>query len=295
MMPFKSIIYGLLHIFLRLTNFRLLALLIAVVYSACIVFLHAPIVKVVLAFMNGLGRQNFNNLVVLSAVAFTITAALLFYSLLREFPHKRQLKLLLFAAQVLLIVIHFVFLLELSIELIHATAYSVLSILLYAAFRRFGIAALLSIPVMLLDEWYQYRVLYLGYVQFFEANDVVLDLLGSGFGFLTVAFLGVNTAETAKRFIAIDRLLIVLFALALVGMIVGCVFPVYQNDVCNYSLFTLNNLEHPEIFWQVHPDHGSIYNVLHPYAAIVITTLLCLYYSVWDTLFLNNERVGSGA
>ncbi|MCB9205669.1 MAG: hypothetical protein H6603_11875 [Flavobacteriales bacterium] len=180
------------------------------------------------------------------------------------------------------LIIHFFVLTEMNIEFIHAVEFGLLSVLIYPLTGRFGGAIALALPIMMFDEWYQYQVLF-DYVEQFELNDVVLDLLGAGL-FLSLLKMfnqGGKAASTAFFQRAEVYLLLVLIIGVVAAMMFGWVVP-YEETASKHTWLVLNAIKEPYGFWRVHPYIGSTYHVLEPISGLVIVLILSLGYLLMD-------------
>ncbi len=254
-----------------------------IAYSLAIILLHDTFVNISILVMNNYSLPVYNILVrnVFGGLGFVLFVFLLFK--ITKSNQKLLLLFYLFSVAVLM-GIHAAFLFEMNIEIIHAIEYALLALLMYSFTGRYGAAIIFCIPVMLIDEWRQYLVLYPGYTQYFEFNDIVMDVLGCGFAMLAlkisgVEFSGKNVAVFYKR---AEFIFLAIFVFSFFILLQTCVFSAHIKYSCNNTLIPLSKLENPDSFWQIHSFTKATYHVLSPVNGMLIITALCLFFMALD-------------
>ncbi|MBK7149891.1 MAG: VanZ family protein [Bacteroidetes bacterium] len=76
--------------------------------------------------------------------------------------------------------------------MIHALEFTWLVFLLFPVANRYSAAICLTLPFMLLDEWYQYILLYPEFNDYFDLNDILMDTYGCGLMMVLLMLLGVK-------------------------------------------------------------------------------------------------------
>lgn len=265
-------------------NSLLNALLVAG-YSYFIVFMHPAVVEVSINIMNSLSLEVYNYWIKIISVAIMMVLS---YVILHQIWHqkeKRGIKLFFLITTVTLMAIHAITMFEMNIEIIHGLMYGILTLLLFPLTGRYATAIIYALPVMLYDEWYQYILLYPDYVQYYELNDIIMDLLGSGlmiailFSFDILPFK--NNKPILKR---LEWYVIPVLIVATVFIIASCYVAIYPKDVCNNTVFVLNKLSQPELFWQIHPFTKAKYHVLSIGEALILIATLCYGYAMLDVI-----------
>jgi hypothetical protein len=257
-----------------------LNLLLIVLYCAFIIFMH-----------DQLTLPNYNQWVKYIGIA---SALLILIYLSKAIFHNnaiRKLKIAVVLIIALLWAIHVSIMLEMNIEIIHGLMYSILAFLLFAYTGRFAATLIIALIFMLLDEYCQYIILYPGYVQYYELNDVILDILGC---YITFSLLIVKDIQPHYNLIPLKkRYELYLFPFVLLLLLVGlfsCFFVVYPKDVCNNTLFVFNRLANPELFWQKHPFTQAVYHVVSLWEAVLIIAIFFIGFVALDCFYKNKTK-----
>lgn len=256
-----------------MTKRRFLSLLV-VLYSFAIIHLHDFFVQLSVVAMNYFSLPTYNVLVqntiaVLGVLLISITSW-------KAFKNKRFRLFGFFLCYCILLFIHWLFLFEMNIEIIHAFEYGILALLLYFVTQNVAAAIVLCLPIMLLDELNQYLFLYGNYNKYFEFNDIVLDILGA-----SIFLLLFKIFEKNPKFVSIplskrkEFWILTLFYLNFLVLTLSCVFAVHETAKCGNTIFVLSKIDFPEKFWQVHAFTKAVYHILSPYAGAFIIFLLC--------------------
>ena len=183
------------NILIRAVNWleqrRLLNLALVFAYFIFIFLMHVPIVKLSVWVQWHLSLPVYNNVVKGGSILLLVLYLALCFTQLKSHSGNRQLKITYLFLVLSFIILHFRIMFEMNIEIIHIFQYSILAFLLFPLTRRFGAAVCFAIPFMLVDEWNQYINLYPDYVEYFEFNDVILDINGCGLAMVTLYICGV--------------------------------------------------------------------------------------------------------
>jgi len=267
-----------------LKEHRSVNLLLLVAYIFFILFAHGAFVSLSVVVMNALSLPVYNHLVaLLVALAPLVVGALVYRALKRKMkPDPRGLFFLVLVLSGL--VVHFFVFTEMNIEFIHAMEFGVLAALIYPLVGRFGAAIVGALPVMLVDEWYQYKVLF-DYVEYFDFNDILLDLLGAGLFLSLLRVLGVGSEEQATHLLKRSELYVLGLIVLLTTVFLSTnVMVCYSSDVTNNTWLILNDINAEYGFWRVHPLIGSTYHVLEPMAGMITVFGVCVAYFFMDPM-----------
>ena len=267
-----------------LANRPLVNLTLVFAYFIFIFVMHVPCAKLSVFVEHHLSLPVYNTVVIaLSVTLLILYLAFISLGLKRNtdnFLHK--IIYLLFA--LLLIILHFNIMFEMNIEIIHVFQYSILAFLLFPLTRRFGAAVCFAIPFMLVDEWNQYINLYPGYVQYFEFNDVILDINGCGLAMITLYIAGVKGAEHIKPLWKRPEFFSILsFGLGMLIAVKTCFIALYAADKCDNTWLVLNVIKEAPAFWRKFPGRDIVYHIMQPVEAIVVIIALALFYMGLDS------------
>ncbi len=201
----------------------LLNVALAIGYVAFILLGHDTFVRLSIDVMNALTLPVYNVVVgsITAMVGLGFVGMLLLR--LRHNGRDRNRQLLFLSALVLALVLHHFMLFEMNIEVIHAALYAGLAVILFPFTSRVGTTLILALPVMMLDEWYQYRVLYPDYVLYFDFNDILMDQLGGALALCGMGILGVRIAPQRRSALLKDVLLLIGMLMAFGVALLSCV------------------------------------------------------------------------
>ncbi|MCF8277166.1 MAG: hypothetical protein K9J17_10550 [Flavobacteriales bacterium] len=270
-------------IFQWLSDHRLINFLLVISYVLFLIFAHDSFVNLSVVVMNSLSLPVYNRVVATTSLIVLLALIGLIY---RAFNSKMQVDKqgFLFASLVLSgLVFHFFVFTEMNIEFIHAMEFGLLSAIIYPLFGRYGAAIICALPVMLVDEWYQYIILYPDYVEYFDLNDILLDLLGAGL-FLSIVklFLGAPKSQPLSLFRRPELyILLSMVGVTIILLATSQVVP-YTNFANENTWLVLNAIKIDYAFWRVHPVIGSTYHVLEPIYGLITVFGVCLIYLAMD-------------
>ncbi|MCF8256349.1 MAG: hypothetical protein K9J06_02285 [Flavobacteriales bacterium] len=255
---------------------------LAAAYVAFILFGHDTFVKLSIRAMNALTLPVYDAVVaaITVAVGVAFLTALVFF--IRKNGPQRPRQIFYLSAIVLMLVLHYSLLFEMNIEVIHAALYAGLAFLLFPFARRPGATILLALPVMMLDEWYQYRVLYPESVQYLDLNDVLMDVLGSGLMLCGMWTVGVRMEVDRSLFLKDMVMLAVLVSICAMAL-AGCVVVLFPGHSCPQTWLVLNRLPDPMEFWRVHPFTGRTYHAMPPLEGLAVISAVTLFFTGMGT------------
>lgn len=265
------------------TQNRLINLLLVIGYVVFLVFAHEWFVNLSVKVMNGLSLTIYNRLVAVISASGLVGVLGLVGLAVRSKANVQRSGVLFVMAILAALVVHFFVFTEMNIEFIHAMEFGLLAALIYPLVGRYGAAVIYSLPVMLFDEWYQYQVLF-DWVEYFDFNDILLDLLGAGL-FLAVLKTFNNAAEMPAPIFKRPEVYVLLFmVLAVLLLLLSSAVVPYPENVEPNTWLILNNIKEPYGFWREHPLIGSSYHVLEPIAGLVTVFAVCLIYLTMDPI-----------
>jgi len=253
-----------------------ITLVLIFIYSFSIVLLHDPLVNVSVFVMKRMSIQGYNTFISSISLFSLLTFIVIFIVQIKKHQDSIKMKISLLIFIISFLLIHYVYLLEMNIEIIHAFAYGGLIFLFFSFFKRWAAAVIFSIPVMLIDEWNQYINLYPTYVEYWELNDVVLNTLGEIFVLFFLFSMNVKPEKSNQlwfkkpEFIFASSLIILFVVLSFTK-----VFVLHQNQTVGYTQFVMSRLQNHQLSWHVHGLTKKVYYILNPKEALVIVIFLC--------------------
>lgn len=262
----------------QLEKNSLLNMALVMIYGTALIFLHDFFVQLSVKTMNNLSLTVYNKVVLVISIVSGILVLIFLLRKLYRKKEERGKKIFFCLATLSLIALHYRFLFEMNIEVIHVAEFMLLSVFLFPLCGSFGGAVIFTLPFIFVNEWYQYVVLYPDYIRYFEFNDVVVDLLGCG---LAMIFLWISGVEEKQNRVSYFKNPEIIFLVGInvlfVVLLVTCVFVLYPGNTCENTFLVLNRLENPHLFWQRHV-YGAMYHVMKPIEGMIAMNVLCLFF-----------------
>ncbi len=253
-------------------------------YYVFIFVMHVPCAKLSVFVEHHLSLPVYNKVVKSISILLLLLFVVFAFTHLKDRPGNRRHKVTYLVLALSFIILHFRIMFEMNIEIIHIFQYSILAMLLFPLTRRYGAAVCFAIPFMLVDEWNQYINLYPGFVQYFEFNDVIIDINGCGLAMITFYILGVRGSDNVQPFWKRPEfILIITFTIAVFIAVKTCLIALYTADKCDNTWLTLNIIKEPQFFWRKFPGRDAVYHVMQPVEAIVAIIVLALFYFGLDS------------
>jgi len=263
---------------------RIMNLLLVLLYFVFIYYMHVPVAQLSVWVMNNLSLPLYNKVVLSISGLLLILFVIVMFVQLNKHRDNRLLKIIYLLFTIVIIIIHFYTMFEMNIEIIHIFEYSILALLIFPLTRRFGASVLLAIPFMLVDEWHQYIVLYPGYVEYFEFNDIMMDMYGCGLAMVSLMICGVRGEWPIQPLWRRTEFIFLIAGLVAIAIAVHtCFISLYQADKCSNTWLVLSILHGPITFWSQFPGRDVIYHIMQPVEAIVSISVLSIIYFGLDS------------
>lgn len=271
----------LLNLLNWLKHRKVLNLSLVFIYGISLIFLHDYFVGLSYNAMINLSLPVYNKVVLAVSICggVAVLASLLY--MLYITTENRSRKLFFLLITLLLIGLHYKFLFEMNIEVVHVLEFTLLSVLLFPLLGSFGASVAFTLPFIFVNEWYQYVVLYPGYIQYFEFNDVVIDLLGSGMAMVFLWIAGAKPKQSSAFWHKPEFVFLIAVDFLFIVLLTTCVFALYPEGKGSNTFLVLNQLQNPHLFWQTHV-YGAVYHVMKPLEGIVAVNIVCLFFIEMD-------------
>ncbi len=259
-----------------LGNKTWLNVILLVAYFSAVVLPHEIIGRLIARHLDvPLGRDTYN-LVVLGLASLGLLGylGLLFTGFRKLTTEKKKVGFYLFTT-LLLIVLAFNILMVVNVELIHIVQYAVCAILLFPLLKNYGSTIFWIAILGTIDEAYQYFVLAPFRTDYFDFNDVVIDLLGGGLGLIFVKAMGLKQKkyEWYRSPIIIGTTLVTLLFTFLFRFQYLAIFPTDQIEGLPFLL--VKRLESG--FWNV-TNPNIKFHVMQPLEGTLIIIGLIIFY-----------------
>ncbi len=281
---------GLIH---WLSARRPLTAALAVTYFVTFMLAHDLMQRPAYWAQGQLSHQTWNALV--TSVSLPILATLCVVLFLRVRHHARRgVALFYLAVSVASAVISFRTLLVMNIEVVHFPHYAILAVLLFPMTSRHVDTILLATMAGLVDEGYQYYVLYADRGIHFDFNDVILNTLGAGYGLVFILVFVRSTAHDggrARRVLALPTLrdfvpspvssaATVLLTASLLGSWLGWIRLLHDDAAPLWALVLRRG--GPSTMYWTPTAWGKTYHEVQPIEWLVITFALTALYGAAD-------------
>ncbi len=262
---------------------KLLAALFISIYAVAILLMHDPLVKVSVFVMKRMSIPGYDLFItILTLSLLSVVLGVVIFQL-KKHTDNLKIKIMLLLFIVIWLSVHYVFLLEMNIEIIHAFAYGGLIYLFYGYFRSYAAAVIFSIPVMLFDEWNQYINLYPTYNQYWELNDVVLDTLGEVFVLVVFYVLNITSIRPTKPWYKTTEFrFLLLSCLLFVFLCETEIFVTHTQYNTDHTWFIMSKLPHEGSDWYIHQLTKKRYLILSPKDAMLTIVFICSLLLYWD-------------
>lgn len=163
----------------------------------------------------------------------------------------------------------------LNIEAIHFLQYGLLAILLFPLFRSYSSTLFWGTILGAIDEAYQYFYLSPDRTDYFDFNDVILDLIGVAFGLILIRSFNPNIVKIKSwlnKPIAITSIGIGLLTglLHLIGWL-----RFYPDETAKEAFLLVKKV--PTDFWSKVPPNIT-FHIVEPLEGIVLITLLLVFF-----------------
>ncbi len=265
-----------------LSNHYLLSIVIALLFYLLSVLPHETVGDILSRHLDQpLGRTNYNLLISSIFMSFATIFLVWFYCQAKKIPKKEYLfifSLLILNVFLILISINVIFVVQ--IEIVHIVQYTLMSILVFPIVKNYRECMFWTFMLGVLDELYQYIVLAPNKNDYFDFNDVIINLLGVFFGLVIIRIAGVKESKTysnplyrPSNVVAVLILFIIFISNSL-GFI--SIKPVIDNS--QTVIFEFIKDFKPG-FWTKLPRSGN-FHIVRPIEGIVIIIGLMYLFNV---------------
>lgn len=191
----------------------------------------------------------------------------------------RKLKIFYTVSTLIFVIIAFNLLVIVNVEIIHFLQYGLMALLVFPLTLRYGETLYWCTLLGAIDEAYQYFYLAPHRTEYYDFNDVIINLLGAALGLILLRIMdigqiGVQRKKWIKTAPAIVTILLsgVVFILWKVGILF--VYP--PAGGLNEGFLLVKKV--PPGFWSIiHPN--VTYHVIQPLEGIILLTIFFAFYA----------------
>lgn len=250
---------------------RYLTICIAILYYLLVVLPHEQVGLWISTLFSSVSRASYNAIIL---VCFLALSLFLLLDLVKQIQTIKQALYVLL--QGIIIWACFYYLIIVNIESIHFVQYFVLTMLLFTITKDIPSTLILVLFGALIDEGYQYFYLSPERTNYFDFNDIILDLVGAGSATLSLGVYGNNSTALQSRKYAYMAIAATAGFFAILYIL--NVWQVYASE--NHNFWVL--IRQPEEgFWSF-LNFDVVYHVIRPLEALVILIILFLFYTSFE-------------
>jgi len=265
-----------------LQKHKTLNIALALVYFVLIVLLHDVVGKQFGKLDDAVGRARYNQII--TNVGLAIFGIYMLYLAIQLIKGKQLFyKLFYLITTLLLIYLSFEILMVVKMEIIHFLMYLFLAVIMFPLIGRFGETIFWVTVLGALDEAYQYIILYPLRADYFDFNDVVINLLGAALGVILLWISGVIATKPIYK--PWYKSMPVKFCLVVVG--IGLVLfatgtlSFYPDNSESSPLLFSRELSHG--FWKTVPGPTWVtFHVMQPIEGLISLFYLFSFYLMMD-------------
>lgn len=265
--------------FLAQNKKRNIALLIF--YYLLVVLPHEQVGLLTVKIFGALPRDQYNLVIMLLCIlAICILGFLLFRKIME---HPQKIKILLYIISTLVFAsLCFNYLFVVNIEAIHFVQYAGFAILVFPLIKNYTYTLIYTTLAGAFDEAFQYFYLSNERTDYYDLNDVIINLVGAGFGLIIIKTCYNNslTALNFKNFVQ-SKLALILSILILLILVltISNVIPYAPSKVSLSGFYWYKKI--PDSFFTEIPPN-VLYHILMPLETFCLFIFFIIFYSRLD-------------
>ncbi len=270
-----------LRLFRFLDQYKRLNVFFLLIYFLLVVLPHEKIGLWISSLFNSATRNQYNN-TILSLFIFIVIVCLYFIKpYFNRHPNKSK-ALILLGVQVLFGFGCFYYLMIVNIEMIHIIQYAIFAMIAYPLIQNsFGVLLFTTLAGAI-DEAYQYFYLSPERTDYYDFNDVIINMVGASTGLLII-YVFFPLLDKTKKWNSSLFLLYGLIGVLIYFAITFDYLWVYPTEN-SVHLYTFVREINPD-FWTFLPS-GIVYHVIKPLEGMFVIFSLFIFYGI---LFKNSK------
>lgn len=252
----------------------ILNVVIVIIYYLLVVLPHEIVGGIIAGMFREHGRPFYDKILL---IVFSAILMIFIITLSKRIYHHTNRKIVLFY---LLLTCFFAFLcyeylFVVNVEAIHFVQYGVLAILLFPLFRNYTYVLIWTTVAGVIDEFYQYDILAPGKTEYYDFNDVIIDMVGAGFGMVAIRVYDpeIFRFDFSHFLKSLHSKLIFLFLGVVSILFVVGLFTYYPEEG---SIFFLQAKPIPWFWFELPPE--VVFHVIPPWEGVGLIVALLLFY-----------------
>ena len=257
-------------------------LFIAIAYYLLVVLPHEAAGRIIARNLDDtLGRTAYNNLMLSLALLGLLAYAVILIKNVRKNKGTAGPVYGTFVVTLALAALSFPLLIVIHVEVVHFVQYGVMALLLFPLVRRYGETACWCMLLGAADEAWQHFYLAPEKSMYFDFNDLIINLLGCGFGLAAIKasrpgfVLPPRTPAWRSPFLLVLAVLAVMVGIA---FMLGLLHYLPLDETA--KRWAIIRAEQPGFWTTVHPN--VTFHVVQPLEGMVILAMLLLFYAGLD-------------
>lgn len=261
-----------------LKNNRLWNILLAFSYYLLVVLPHEEIgVWVTQTLDQPYGRDKYNLIILVLGLIGLFGYLLLVQKGIKALKKGKGLVWFAFMMTLLFIIISFNTLLTVNVEIIHFVQYALLAILLFPLLNNYRDTLFYATIFAIIDEGHQYLVLAPLRTDYFDFNDVIIDLIGATLGLLLFWISGLKDTMTNQKWYQTPTFIGFFLVTSIVAVTYFTnILAIYPSEAVKQVPILLVR-EIQENFWTIAYPNIK-FHVVRPFEGALILTLLFYFY-----------------
>lgn len=282
----------------KLFNFlqghKITASLLALVYYILVVLPHEWVGKKVEKYLDiPLGRDNYNLLILSLSVCLILVVGYFILRGIRSLENEsRKLVILLFVLLIAFLVLAFNTIIVINIELIHVVQYAIMALLLFPIISNYRETLFWTTVFGAVDELYQYLVIAADKANYYDFNDVVINLLGAALGLLILRSMDFKAKISYKNWISSPASVFMVLGsgLLLLGILLGWI-SIWPSGLEGKDGVIFEFVKKKESgFWTSLPPNVK-FHVMRPFEGLIAVVILFnIFKNIGYKFAINSER-----
>lgn len=224
------------------------------------------------------GRDTYNLIILILGIIGGLGYLIPFWKGTNKLAHGKGRTWFAFGLTLLFVVISFNVLLVVNVEIIHFVQYLILAILLFPLLNNYRDTLFFATLFATADEAYQYLVLAPLRTDYFDFNDVIIDLIGAALGLLLLWSVGIKDKISQQKWFQTPTFIggAILTGAVTIAYLTG-LLAIYPSDAETQApILLIRKIQ--ENFWTIiHPNVK--FHVVQPLEGILILGGLFYFYS----------------